>query len=137
MDEHARMTIDGVAYEVLLVAGEEALSTPFRYEVTAVLRADAPRTASLLGRAASLTLRDAHGGERAVRGVVAEAASHVSTERAVLVVAVRPSCHRLSLGRDSRVFHDATAVEIVRRVLERGGVEARWEIARDYPKRVY
>ena len=46
----------------------------------------------------------------------------------------------LSIGRNSRVFTELSAVDIVKKVLEAGGVPAdktRWELSASYPARAY
>ena len=144
--EHAAIFVDGVELEVILVDGEEAVSTLFCYEVTAAAGQTTFTPACLVGRPATLLLRDSHGGERAVHGIVAAAerratsgsrAGATDRESARLKLTLRPAAFRLALGKDSRVFHDKTAVDIVREVLAEAGVPARFEITSTYAARAY
>src|SRR5271166_122847 len=116
-DGHASLTIGDSAHDVARLSGAEAVSTLFRYEVTCPIAAEAT-PATLLGKEAVIALRDAYGGVREVHGIVAEARSTFSDqEHGSLVVVVRPAPFRLTLGRDCRVFQDATVVDIVQSVL--------------------
>jgi type VI secretion system secreted protein VgrG len=134
--EHVTFAIDGSELEVVSLRGEEAVSSLFRYEVVCPYGDGSPD--ELLGRAATIDLVDAFGGRRVVRGIVAEAIAGVSGDAGpVLSVVVRPEAFRLTLGRDSRVFHDAGVVDIVRSVLERGGVAARLQVTHTYAPRAY
>ena len=45
-DEHASLEIEGVAYEVVSLGGEEAISSLFRYEVTVASCPSTPRNSS-------------------------------------------------------------------------------------------
>jgi type VI secretion system secreted protein VgrG len=154
--EHAALEIDGAMLEVASVDGEETLSRLFRYEVVCTLGDDGvipvPRAspfdpAALLGLAAHLTLLDGFGTSRSIHGIVTEAVRGASNDaRATLAVTVRPAAFLFTLGRDCRVFHDKTAVDIVKEVLQAGVHSSpplgqvhrsRWEIIGDYPRRAY
>ena len=136
--EHASVSLDGIAHEVTALVAREAVSSLFQIDVTCAPRDDEPAPEELLGRKVSVTLRDGHGGHRKISGIVAEAELRFrDAGKAALAFTMRPSAFRLTLGRDSRVFHDATVVDIVGDVLARGKVRARWEVARDYAARVY
>lgn len=139
--EHARLTIDGVPYEVLSLEGVEGLSRLFRFEVVC-RRTTGPR--GVLGREAVITLRDGLGAERSVHGVVAQAAERMeeapsgnAEDGAALVVVVCPRLFTFTLGRCSRVFQDASALEIVSRVLGGAAGPFRWELLEAHPPHVY
>jgi type VI secretion system secreted protein VgrG len=154
--EHAALEIDGAMLEVASVEGEEALSRLFRYEVVCTLGDDGMipvpgaspfDPAALLGLAARLTLLDGFGTSRSIHGIVTEAMRGASNDaRATLAVTVRSAAFLFTLGRDCRVFHDKTAVDIVKDVLEAGVLRSaplsqvhrsRWEIIGNYPRRPY
>lgn len=136
--EHASVEIGGAPYEVVLVEGEEVISSLFHYEAIIAARDDGPAPSALLGRRATITFRDVYHGQRSIRGIISEARSSIEPDgQNRLTIVVRPPAFRLTLGCESRVFHDASVVDIVQRVLARAGIPARWELAREYPARVY
>jgi type VI secretion system secreted protein VgrG len=135
--EHASLTIDGAFFEVLTLRGEEALSTLFSYEVECA-HDGALDPGDLVGRPAVVQLVDGLGGERSVRGIVAEAAVETfELGTCELVAVVRPAAFRASVGRDCRVFHDADVAAIAERVLADAGIAARRELGRSYGARPY
>lgn len=136
--EHAELFIEDAAFEVVSLRGEEALSSLFTYEVTCLAGDLAEDAAAFIGRAALVVVRDGFGGERRVRGLVAEAALHAHGDAALAArFVVRPFAFRLTTGRDLRAFQEMTAAEIVKEVLARGGVEGRWQLARPLAKRAF
>jgi len=137
-DEHARLSIDGSAYEVVGVRGEEALSTLFRYDVTAATPHAGADPKELLSHDAELVLSDGLSGERVVRGIVAEARLTIEDAgEPRLVVTLRPQAYLLSLGRRCVVFQDASVAEIIESVVHEARVRARLALARSYGRRVY
>ena len=136
--EHAALQIDGRELDVLALEGEEAVSRLFCYRLRCRTTDEWADPEGLLGKDAAIELRDGVGASRTIRGIVAEAEATVFDEgRTLLVVAVRPAVYRLRLGRDCRVYQDATVQEIVQQVLDRAGLPARWQLGRSYPKRIY
>ncbi|HVY49490.1 MAG TPA: contractile injection system protein, VgrG/Pvc8 family, partial [Minicystis sp.] len=135
---HATLEIDGAPIEVTRVTGREAAGEAFRYDATCVAPSTDVDPTALIGKDAALALGDGFGGARTVRGIVAEAETRVSDAgRAALFVTLRPKAFVLTTGRDSRVFHDASAIDIAREVLARRNVPARFDVASGYAKRVF
>lgn len=139
-DEHVALTLDGAPYEVLTLDGREKVSELFEYTLLCADRAlGAPPTA-LLGRSAEIVLHDGFGVRRSIQGMLVFAERRVRDDgTAELRVVVRPNQFPLTLSRDSRVFNDLTVPEIVDRVLAKLPTKHpyRWELARDYRRRVY
>jgi type VI secretion system secreted protein VgrG len=136
--EHAELFIDDTPFGVVSLRGEEAVSTMFTYEVTCAAGDVTEDAAAFIGRAAQVVVRDRFGGERRVRGIVAEAAlaAHGDAEIAARFV-VRPAAFRLTTGLDLRAFQEMTTADIVKEVLARGRVEARWHLGRALRKRAF
>ena len=86
VEEHASLTVGQLAFEVVAVDGEEALSALFRFEVRGYLEGLAADPGALIGEEAVLTLRDGHGRERQVTGLVAEAETRAHDDGSVAVV---------------------------------------------------
>lgn len=140
--EHAELTVvEGDvthSFDVVHAKGREALSTLFRYDVLCHEVAGAPRPGKLLGLTTTLTLRDAFGGERLVHGIVAAAERTPFDDGTVhLRVVVRPRAYLLSLGSDCRAFQDETVVDVVRGVLNRAGIAARFVIHEPHATREF
>ncbi|MBK6514382.1 MAG: type VI secretion system tip protein VgrG [Polyangiaceae bacterium] len=133
------------AVALVSLKGEEGLSTLFTFEGRArvpvsPLRggAGAVKPDRVVGDVTTITIRDVWGSERTITGVVSEAEvlPHDMGDATVRFV-VRPDMFRLTLGRTARTFHDQDAVEIVREVLSKAGVNARFEVGESYAKREY
>jgi type VI secretion system secreted protein VgrG len=138
LHEHASLTIDGHAHEVVALTGEEALSTLFRFEVTCALAGPPPDPAALLGHPTEIVLHDGFGVSRHVHGIVSAAEVVPGDDgRGELVVEIRPAAWRLTLGRDCRVFQESTVVDIVKEVVAAAKCPTRWETTASYPTRVY
>jgi type VI secretion system secreted protein VgrG len=141
--EHAALRLDGRSLEVVGVAGTEALSELFAYEVTCSAEPGENDPASLVGKPAQLTLRDGMGKERTIGGLVAEAEERIfDHERTILTVQLRPDAWALTLGRDCRVFQDKTAPQILAEVVATTAcfgraIEARFELSGAHPPHVY
>jgi type VI secretion system secreted protein VgrG len=136
--EHADFFIEDTSFEVVALRGEEAVSTMFTYEVSCAAAETNTSAADFVGRRALVVIRDGFGGERRVHGLVAEASLLASGEAHVDArFVVRPAAFRLTTGRDLRVFQEMTAEGIVKDVLARAGIEARWHLARPLAKRPF
>ncbi len=136
--EACSLTIEGERYDVVALQGTEAVSELFRFELTCLGPTELPELSTLLDLKAHIELDDGHGATRSVIGIVTEvSAMAAEEEHRALRFVIQPPAYRLTLGRDSRVFHDATVVDIVTDVLARGNVEAQWEIGGSYDERVY
>ena len=136
--EHVELSIDGQPYEVLALDSTEAVSELFRIAILCVSSETGPKPFDLLGKEVSILLRDGYGNSRPVEAIVAEARTRVFDEgKTLLTVVARPAAYRLTLGRDCRVFQDMSAVDIVKDILARAELPARWELGESYPVRVY
>lgn len=127
------------------IAAEEGLSWLFTVRGEARVALSAFRGGSgkleperIVGDAATVTIRDGWGSERKIHGLVAEAEVEPhDVGEATLRYELRPFFYRLSLGRQSRTFHDKDVVEIAREVFAKAGLEVRFEIRHAYAKRAY
>ncbi|MBI4955259.1 MAG: type VI secretion system tip protein VgrG [Myxococcales bacterium] len=136
--EHVTFQIDGQSHEVVSLAGEEGLSTLFRFEVECAGGPVPADPAALLGAPAAITLHDGRGTARTVHGIVAEASARGQDDgHSALVVVVRPAAYKLTLGRDSRPFQASDVVAIVTEVVAAASCPTRWETNASYPKRAY
>lgn len=125
--------------------GREAVSADYRLSIDCLSPDANIELKSLLGRPAELTIQLADGGERAISGLIAEAAQTGSDGGfARYRLTVVPGLALLAHRRNSRIFQNLTVPQIVERVLgehrDRGGPWAaacRWQSAlrRDYPLR--
>ena len=136
--EHVSLDLEGTSLEVVELRTDEAVSQLFRIDLSCVSSDAGPSPHELLGKRAHVVLRDGAGTLRPIRGIVAEARKVVMDQgKATLELTIRPDAFRLTLGRDCRVFHDSSVVDIVKSVLARAGVEADWELMGSYHTRVY
>ncbi len=135
--EHVALLIDQRPFEVVALSGEERLSTLFKYEITCACDSEVS-AASLLAQPVAITLRDGFGAERIVTGLVAEAATSLANDGSQqLRLVVRPRPFRLTLGRDSKVFHDMSVVDVLRAELATAQLQSRFELSRSYAARSY
>ncbi len=121
--------------------GREALSRLFRFDVRFVSAIDAATIeAQLLGQPAELSL-DVPGCEpRRIRGIVARVrADGVRDERGRFRYQVRlvPRMWLLRKRKNTRIYQDATVIEVVDRVLDEHRIARQWRVARRYPRRAY
>lgn len=130
------VAIDGrdAPFEVIQLAGTEAISEPFAFEVTFGAR-ELLDLSTLVGRPAVVTI-DA-GPVRHVHGLVArveelEPLAHEQRYRATL----RPEAWLLGERVDTRAFQDATVPEIVAKVCADAGLaRVRFALRRSYARR--
>lgn len=136
--EHVDLTVGGVNYEVVTLAGEERLSTLFRFDVECAIAGPPPALKPLIGADAVITLKDGHGHERTVRGLITHAGVRTfDDDKAALQVTVRPYAWPLSVGRDCRAFQDSTVVDITRKVASAARGPSRFEVTKTYHERSY
>src|SRR5262245_26093839 len=109
------LEIAGHALDVSRVEGESRLGALFHFEVRAAAWHDAPAVADLLGQPFKLTLHDRFDRSVAIHGVT------LGVERlagaggsAWFVLSLGPVVAPLAVGRDSRVFQEMSAVDIVK-----------------------
>ena len=123
-----------LGFEVIRFRGVQAINRPYEYEV--YLQRDeaspaAAATGQICGRRAKLTL-DAGGGKRLpVHGIIAECDQLYSLgdqksgdRRTIYRMLLVPQLHTLSLVRDTRCFAGKPLQDIIRQVLEDGGLTA-------------
>lgn len=126
------------AVSVRWLRGREAVNELYRFEVGITCHHTGELDAQILGRPATVLVRAARG-VRALHGVVARVrAEGVAGDGSrYYVVRLVP---RLALGRlrrASRIFQDASAVEVVTALATERGVPLRLRLAGTYPKRAY
>lgn len=121
----------GQVFEVDFVHGALAVSEPFSFHVRAMVRESPPSPSDLLGQPAKLTVRDPFDQSLTATGVVAaveRTTEHTGAAHYQIVVA--PEMHLLTIGRNSRVFQEMTAVDVIKKVLDLSGLadKARWSV---------
>ncbi len=122
--------INDVATPFIVVAlrGREALSRPYRFDVTALVARGCIDDVSLTGRRAVVVLRDRKGTARRVHGVVsAHRVEGHPVRNDLLRVRVRvvPRLALLRHRKGSRIYQQLSVPIVVRRTLERSRVELR------------
>jgi type VI secretion system secreted protein VgrG len=116
------LTVGGNALgDILAVAGDEAISKPFRFVVA--VRAASPRDpASLLGSPAQLGI-SMGGVGTSVSGIVTEARAGATPDgHGMLLVTVEPALTRLALSSGYSVHQDQTVQDTVQQILESEGI---------------
>jgi type VI secretion system secreted protein VgrG len=121
--------------------GHTALSALFRFDLMAFSTGDPPALADLIGAKATITVQDRFDKQLVVRGLV------MAVERIVgftggggFSISVEPEVAALGVGRDSRVFQEMSAVDIIKKVLDKAGIaaaEVEWSTTGSYPTRHY
>ena len=115
--------LPGDTFGVTRFAGREAVSEPFRFELDLVSERADVDFSSVLGAQATFTRLRETGEAEPVHGVVASVYQAGRTADAVRYRAVLvPRLWRLGLGQQSRVFQDVGLEDLVRAVLEGGGL---------------
>ena len=123
------------------LVGEQRVSEPFRYTLDCFSQQGDIELKSLMAQPARLSVLQADGDYRYFHGLVSEAAmlgedGGVTYYQITLV----PWLDMLKLGRNSRIFQNRSAVDVLSEVfdghdLARGGY--RFDLRRDYPARSY
>jgi type VI secretion system secreted protein VgrG len=134
------LSIAGIALEVATLRGTIELSRTYELRVEAFARGDMPAIADLLGQTYELTITDTHGNAVIIRGVTlaVEQFADAVVEGGRVDLLLGSPVAPLGLGRDSRVFQDLGVVDIVSKVIERGGVaDVEWRTSASYPTRPY
>lgn len=124
---------------VVALTGREAISTLYRHEVYAVVPNDDASSLDLgdaLSCRATLTLdRDDGGDPFRFHGILATLELlHASEVYTLLRATIAPRFWRLSLNHHSRLFTDKSLPDILREVLDEGGLSGGYELRlkRDY-----
>src|SRR5262249_38001781 len=122
-----------------LVRGDEAISTPFHFQLA--FRPAAKGVfdlADLVGATATLTLRRPGGDEQSIHGVLSRVAlDSVSVGRPGYTASLVPRFALLEQSRDSRVFQNQTVPDIARSVLDGHGVRMRSSLSTQYARREF
>jgi type VI secretion system secreted protein VgrG len=141
MSKLLELQIGGHDLVVSQVNGESRVSALFAFRVNAAVTGAAPAMADLVGQPFTLTLRDPFEHALVVHGItlgverLTDAAGSGS-----FTFSLGPVVAPLALGRDSRVFQEMSAVEIVKKVLDKAGIPAdmtRWATTASYRTRPY
>ncbi|SPJ33559.1 type VI secretion system Vgr family protein [Kushneria phyllosphaerae] len=136
-----RLELAGAALLPHRLVGEERISAPFCYRLDCMAQQGDIELKSLMAQPAQLSFLQADGSTRTRHALVEEAAllgedGGVYYYQLTLV----PWLAMLKLGRDSRLFQDRSAVDILTEVFDghaiaRGGY--RFDLRREYPSRSY
>ncbi len=125
--------------QLAALRGVEAVSRPYRFDLTLLVpRAEADDLAArALGERVSFHLRLGPGSERTLHGVIDRATSEPggAHDRDRLHVRVVPELALLRHGRQSRLFQDQTAIEVVQAVLAERRVPVRASLSGDHARR--
>jgi type VI secretion system secreted protein VgrG len=127
---------------VLSFHGREAISHPFRFDITMATSMavdDATLESELLARPACLTMRAGASGPRYVRGVVASLCAESRTQggRATYRLRLVPAFALLKHRVTSRIFQDRTVPDIVSAVLGEAGIAHTLRLLGKYRRRTY
>ncbi len=120
---------------------DEEMSAPYTLEVTASVAAGvAVDPPSLVGETGALVIHLGEAGDRWIHGVVAQVRTwdeHREDGGRLLRFQLVPRLWTLGLGRNSRVFQEKSIPDIVKEVLDAGGVEHRENLSASYSPRDY
>lgn len=135
------LDVGGTSFQVSWIEGRTALSKLFSFHVRASVADALPAAAELLGEACTLGMMDDFDRALTVRGIVTALERDArATGGGGLVLTLEPEVAKLAVGRNSRVFQEMTAVDIIKKVLDTagvGGANVRWEARGEYPTRPY
>lgn len=135
------LSINGHDFAARELSGKAALSRLFAFRALANAASDPPAAADLLGRPFTLRAQDGHERWLAVKGVVMSVSRSLSELGAAsFELELGPAVAPLTIGQNSRVFQEMTAVDIIKKVIETAGIEAgatRWSLTGDFPERAY
>ena len=135
----ARLFAHDGEVRVVGLAGQEAISRPYHFDVHLLADADEGFARRILLTPMSLVLGHGDDAGRVVHGVVTacEATGRRAGGAPAFLVRMEPRLALLRHRRTSRIFQDMTAREIVEEVLALSRVPNRWQLLRDLPRRVY
>jgi type VI secretion system secreted protein VgrG len=127
-------------FEARELAGSEACSEPFRFEVSVRIDDvyDLHQPDNLIGRLAFIRLQRGDESLRSIRAVITEV-SLAATERGKqeLRFVLEPQLALLRHRVDLRIFRDKTAPEIVAEVLADSGISCEQRLQASYARRPY
>ncbi|MEL0616356.1 type VI secretion system tip protein TssI/VgrG [Cobetia marina] len=127
------------------LVGEERMSRPFAYTLDCISQNGDIELKTLMAQPAALSVRQADGSYRKLSGLV-ESAALLGEDGGVFYyqLTLVPWLSMLKLGRDSRIFQDLTAVEVIESVfsnhaIAQGEAQGGWrlDLRREYPARSY
>jgi type VI secretion system secreted protein VgrG len=129
----------GARLRVLSFSGREAVSRPFRFDVTIAADAVDDLTSKLFGKMGALAMSTLGGDARSVCGIVAavEALGALELGRRAFRLRLVPRLWLLGKRKTSRVFQGKTVPEIVGAVLGQAGVPHRSALVAKYTPRLY
>ncbi len=148
LHQHERLltlTLGGTDFVPHRLVGVERLSRPFTYTLDCVSQRGDLELKTLIAQPADLAIRQADGTYRPLSGLV-ESAALLGEDGGVFYyqLTLVPWLALLELGRDSRIFQDKSAVEILEAVfaahaatLGEGVVRWRFDLRREVPPRSY
>ncbi|MGK0544190.1 type VI secretion system Vgr family protein [Halomonas cupida] len=144
LSQHQRLltlTIEGAELIPHRLVGEERISRPFCYRLDVISQRGDIELKTLIAQPASLAIRQADGSYRPLSALV-ESAALLGEDGGVYYyqLSLVPWFTMLTLGRDSRIFQDASVVEIIEQVFNGHDVAKggwRFDLRRDYPSRSY
>ncbi|MEM9383906.1 MAG: type VI secretion system Vgr family protein [Pseudomonadota bacterium] len=125
---------------VLEFSGQEALSTPYAYEIDLISEDDGLTLEDLVGKPATLRINDEAGqSERFLHGVVASFLHGESSERYTRYRArVVPMLQLLSYRQDCRIFQNLSVPDILQQVFDGAGLsDYKLTLRGTYEPRVY
>jgi type VI secretion system secreted protein VgrG len=126
------------AFTLVTFAGDEGISTLFRFQLDLVAADSAIPFEQIVGQPVTVTLQLPSGTGRHFHGIVSRFAQGARTPTATQYHAeVVPSLWLLTRTTDSRVFQHLTVPEIVRRVLAGTPVQTSFELEGSYFARDY
>ena len=132
--------LDPATFEVTRWAGREGLSEPYVFDLELASADPDVDFAAVLGQPATL-VRFRGLDPVPVHGVVTSMdLGSRSADRTVYRARLEPAVSRLALAVQSRVFQEATVVDVARDVLEEHGLTGsavRFDVERSYPQREY
>lgn len=127
------------------LVAEERLSRPFAYTLDCISQNGDIELKTLMAQSAVLSVRQANGDYRKLSGLV-ESAALLGEDGGVFYyqLTLVPWLSMLKLGRDSRIFQDVSAVEVIESVfsnhaIAQGEAQGGWrlDLRREYPARSY
>lgn len=136
-----RFTFATAAYapgelEVVSIVGSESISSPFGFDIEAIVNADRGPIGELLGGRARLAFHGVEG--RQIAGIVTRIEAHPpADDLPVFRFHLAPTIWLLGLRKTTRIFQDMSVPEIVRAVLSDVRIEHAFRLETDYPKREY
>lgn len=134
------LDVAGTALQVSRISGKIALSELFSFDVRAAIGSSPPALADLLGQPFTLTLSDRFDRSVAIRGIVMSIDRATAGSSGSYALGLAPEAAKLTIGKNSRVFQEMSAVDIIKKVLEDGGVASdtiTWSTSGSYPTRPY